>query len=47
MLKECYPTLHKGEIAARSKKYFKGGNGALVGIELKVVLKLVKNLLKL
>ncbi len=30
-----YPTLHEGEIAARSKKYLKGGNGALVGIELK------------
>jgi len=30
-----YPTLHEGEIAARSKKYFKGGNGALVGIEVK------------
>ena len=28
-----YPTLHKGDIAARSKKYLKGGNGALVGIE--------------
>ena len=30
-----YPTLHKGEIANRAKKYFKGGNGALVGIEVK------------
>jgi len=30
-----YPTLYDGEIAARSKKYFKSGNGALVGIELK------------
>jgi O-acetylhomoserine (thiol)-lyase len=30
-----YPTLHKGEIAERSKKYLKGGNGALVGIEVK------------
>ena len=30
-----YPTLHKGEIGNRSKKYFKGGNGALVGIEVK------------
>tara|TARA_B100001029_G_C15044173_1_gene445858 strand:+ start:409 stop:1728 length:1320 start_codon:yes stop_codon:yes gene_type:complete len=30
-----YPTLHKGEIVARSKKYFKGGNGALVGVEVK------------
>ena len=29
------PTLHEGEIAARSKKYLKGGNGALVGIEVK------------
>ena len=33
--KVIYPTLHEGEIAARSKKYLKGGNGALVGIELK------------
>ena len=30
-----YPTLHKGEIGARAKKYFKGGNGGLVGIEVK------------
>ena len=30
-----YPTLHKGKIAERSKLYLKGGNGALVGIELK------------
>ena len=30
-----YPTLHKGEIGSRAKKYFKGGNGALVGIEVK------------
>ena len=30
-----YPTLHKGDLAARAKKYFKGGNGALVGIEVK------------
>ena len=30
-----YPTLHKGEIGERSKKYMKGGNGALVGIEVK------------
>ena len=30
-----YPTLHKGEVANRAKKYFKGGNGALVGIEVK------------
>ncbi|HIO51539.1 MAG TPA: O-acetylhomoserine aminocarboxypropyltransferase/cysteine synthase, partial [Pelagibacteraceae bacterium] len=28
-----YPTLYKGEVANRAKKYFKGGNGALVGIE--------------
>merc|ERR1712000_133468 len=26
---------YKGEVANRGKKYFKGGNGALVGIELK------------
>ena len=30
-----YPTLHEGSIGARAKKYFKGGNGALVGIEVK------------
>ena len=30
-----YPTLHEGEIANRSKKYLKDGNGALVGIEVK------------
>ena len=30
-----YPTLHEGKIAERSKKYFKGGNGALIGIEVK------------
>ena len=33
--KVIYPTLYKGEIANRAKKYFKGGNGALVGIEIK------------
>ena len=33
--KVIYPTLYKGEVANRAKKYFKGGNGALVGIELK------------
>jgi len=30
-----YPTLHTGEIGDRAKKYFKGGNGGLVGIEVK------------
>ena len=30
-----YPTLHKGEIGGRAKRYFKGGNGGLVGIEVK------------
>ena len=30
-----YPTLHKGKIRERSKKYMKGGNGALIGIEVK------------
>ena len=30
-----YPTLHKGEVGNRAKKYFKGGNGALCGIEVK------------
>ena len=33
--KVIYPTNHKGEIAKRAKKYLSGGNGALVGIELK------------
>jgi O-acetylhomoserine (thiol)-lyase len=33
--KVIYPTKHKGEIADRAKKYLKGGNGALIGIELK------------
>jgi len=33
--KVIYPTLYKGEVANRTKKYFKGGNGALVGIEIK------------
>ena len=30
-----YPTLYKGEVANRAKKYFNGGNGALVGLEIK------------
>ena len=30
-----YPTKYDGEIGKRAKKYLKGGNGALVGIELK------------
>ena len=30
-----YPTLYEGEIGTRAKKYFKGGNGALVGMEVK------------
>jgi O-acetylhomoserine (thiol)-lyase len=33
--KVIYPTNHEGEIAKRAKKYLSGGNGALVGIELK------------
>ena len=33
--KVIYPTLYKGEVANRAKKYFKGGNGGLVGIEIK------------
>jgi O-acetylhomoserine (thiol)-lyase len=31
--KVIYSTLHEGEIGERTKKYFKGGNGALMGIE--------------
>ena len=30
-----YPNIHKGEIGDRAKRYFKGGNGGLVGIEVK------------
>jgi len=30
-----YPSLYTGEVANRAKKYFKGGNGALVGLEIK------------
>ena len=30
-----YPTEHKKEIANRASKYLKGGNGAMIGIELK------------
>ena len=30
-----YPNQYNGEIGNRAKKYLKGGNGALVGIELK------------
>jgi len=33
--KVIYPSLYKGEIGDRLKRYFKGGNGALVGIEVK------------
>ena len=33
--KVIYPTLYKGEVANRAKKYFNEGNGALVGIEIK------------
>ena len=33
--KVIYPTEHKDEIAKRAKKYLNGGNGGLVGIELK------------
>ena len=33
--KVIYSTLHDGEIGDRAKRYLKGGNGALMGIELK------------
>ena len=33
--KVIYSNLHEGEIGERAKKYFKGGNGALMGIEVK------------
>ena len=33
--KVIYSTLHDGEIGDRAKKYLKGGNGALMGMELK------------
>ena len=28
-------SIHEGEVGSRAKKYFKGGNGGLVGIEVK------------
>ena len=34
-LSNIYPNQYKGEIGIRAKKYLSGGNGALVGIELK------------
>jgi O-acetylhomoserine (thiol)-lyase len=30
-----YPNIHKGEIGDRAKRYLKGGNGGLVGVEVK------------
>ena len=33
--KVIYPNIYKGEIGDRAKKYLKGGNGGLVGIEVK------------
>lgn len=33
--KVIYSTLHEGEVGERAKKYLKGGNGALMGIEVK------------
>jgi O-acetylhomoserine (thiol)-lyase len=33
--KVIYPNLHSGEIGDRAKRYFNGGNGGLVGIEVK------------
>ena len=33
--KVIYSNLHEGEMGERTKKYFKGGNGALMGIEVK------------
>ena len=33
--KIIYPNLHTGEIGDRAKRYFNGGNGGLVGIEVK------------
>ena len=33
--KVIYSNLHEGEIGERTKKYFNGGNGALMGIEVK------------
>ena len=32
--KVIYSTLHEGEIGERAKRYLKGGNGALMGIEI-------------
>ena len=33
--KVIYPNLHTGEIGDRAKRYFNGGNGGLIGIEVK------------
>ena len=44
--KVIYPTEHKGEIANRAKKYLKGGNGALIGIELKGGIEAGKNFIE-
>jgi len=44
--KVIYPTEHKGEISNRAKKYLKGGNGALIGIELKGGIEAGKNFIE-
>jgi O-acetylhomoserine (thiol)-lyase len=44
--KVIYPTEHKGEISNRAKKYLKGGNGALIGIELKGGIESGKNFIE-
>ena len=45
--KVIYSTEHNKPIADRAKKYLKGGYGPMVGIELKVVLRLEKHSLSL
>ena len=44
--KVIYPTLHDKKISDRAKKYLKGGNGALIGIELKGGIEAGKNFIE-
>ena len=41
-----YPNLHKGEVGDRAKRYFKGGNGGLVGVEVKGGVEAGKNFIE-
>ena len=44
--KVIYPTLHDKKISDRAKRYLKGGNGALIGIELKGGIEAGKNFIE-